>query len=332
MLRGNLFKQFKGTTFFRTAEMPIANEIAMPADIHSIHAPPLLGGITDIQDLITAMNQLPVMVRGTASGKIAGQWYRVTFPRRVEEPHVVCTGMARAGDYITAEISRVAKPSRREILRASSPSQLDIPNEPRSEIPPISLKTPTEQNLANECYTRLRDGCIDATPGWNWWPISVIRDSVCSLFAAIGTVLGIFIYWFWKNFIKPDRDALKKGINDSVNLLYTKLWNQIGRATSTTQENVNRLYNVETIDQINKVRDSIELSIADLHNSTNSQVNMVRDRVNDVIRNLYQMWGVPVGYILTPIHIRNITPTGFEFQSFGDTTIQFIAVGSEEGA
>ncbi|GAI36435.1 unnamed protein product, partial [marine sediment metagenome] len=73
MLRGTLLKQLKGTEFFRIAEMPIAKEIAVPAEIRSIRSPPLLGGITNIQDLIAALQQMPVAISGTAYGRIAGQ-------------------------------------------------------------------------------------------------------------------------------------------------------------------------------------------------------------------------------------------------------------------
>lgn len=332
MIRGTLLKQLKGATFFRATEMPIAKEIAIPADIRSIRSPPSLGGITNIQELIAAMQQLPVMISGTAYGRIAGQWYRVTFPRRIEDPHVVCTGMARAGDYITAEIPRVSKPTMREIARASRPSLVDIPREPREEIPPIAIEWPTKDEMMSETRAKLESGCnemIKARIGDWLAPPWISTGTFCRGIA--NASFGRWLSDFWDKYVKSKFEALKKGVNDTVNLVYDKLYGQIDKATTAMQENINRLYVTETTDQINKVRDSIAVSMTDMYNSTNSQVNQIRDRVNTVIKDLYRMWGVPVGYILTPIHIRNITSTGFEFQSFGNTTIQFMAIGSGEG-
>lgn len=331
MIRGNLLKQLKGTAFFRATEMPIAKEIAMPAEIRSIRSPPFLGGITNIQELISAMQQLPVIISGTAYGRIAGQWYRVTFPRRIEDPHVVCTGMARAGDYITAEIPRVSKPSMREIARASAPSLITIPKETRESIEEIKLDWPTADEMATEAKDALYTGCKAHLPkvAGDWVIFGLMSTRTFCWFVA-NCAFGGWLSGFWDKHVKSKFIDLKDGVNETVDLLHKKLWGQIDKTKDAVQK-MQGDYATQTTDQINKVRDSIALSVTDMHNSTNSQVNQVRDRVNDVIRDLYRMWGVPVGYILTPIHIRNITATGFEFQSYGETTIHFMAIGAGEG-
>jgi hypothetical protein len=298
MLRGNIIKKIRGVSFFETVETPLANEIALPADIDHIQAPPAWGNITNFQELIEAMEKLPVVVSGSAYGKMAGQWYSVIFPRRVENPHVVCTAMARAGSFITSEIPRVSMPSLKE-----------IPKEAREEIPDIKLTWPSKDTMSSETRAKLEEGCIKMIK-------ERIGEWLAPPFLSTGTFckgianasFGEWLSDFWDTYIKIKFEDLKYGITDTIDLVYKKLWNQTDKATSTLQDN-----------------------IAILYNSTNSQVDQIRDRINNVLKDLYKMWGVPSGYILTPVHIRNITPTGFEFQSYGETTVQFVAVGTGGG-
>lgn len=57
------------------------------------------------------------------------------------------------------------------------------------------------------------------------------------------------------------------------------------------------------------------------------QIDNVRDAVNLRINDLYQMWGLPTNMVPTPLHIRNVSDTGFEFQSYGNTTAYWFAIG-----
>ncbi len=331
MIRGTILKTIKSVPFFETAETPIADEIAIGADIKSITATPSFGDIRDIDELLDALRQMPVIVRGSAFGRIAGQWYTVTFPRRVDNPHVVCTAMARAGAFVSAEIARVPKPTKREIARATRPTLIDIPKEPRTEITPITLDWPSREEMVSEACATLDSGCNDMMKEhigeWLVFPV-LSTGTFCR--ALSRSSFGEWLSDFWDKHVKSKFTDLKDGVNETVDLVYNKLYGQIDKTTTAMQENINRLYATETIDQINKVRDSIDLAIGDLHTATNAQVNYIRDRVNNVIKDLYRMWGVPGGYILTPVHIRNITNVGFEFQSYGTTTIHFIAIGTEE--
>lgn len=327
MLRGTILKTIKGIPFFETAETPIADEIAIGADIKSITTTPSFGAIRDIDELLEVIRQMPVIVQGSAFGRIAGQWYTVTFPRRVNNPHVVCTAMARAGAFVAAEIARVPKPMKREIARAL----IRIPKEPRTEIKPIKLDWPSEETMGNEARDKLFKGCIDLVEkrkgkdplGQCWlttFPGFVSCETFCK--GIQNATFGEWLSSFWEKYTKGKFKDLNKGIKDTVDLVYSKLYGQIDKTSTAMQEN--------TTDQINKVRDSIDLAIGDLHTATNAQVNYIRDRVNNVIKDLYRMIGMPGGYILTPVHIRNITNVGFEFQSYGNTTIHFIGVGTEE--
>ena len=57
------------------------------------------------------------------------------------------------------------------------------------------------------------------------------------------------------------------------------------------------------------------------------QIDNVRDAVNLRLNDLYAMWGIPTNMAVTPLHIRNASDTGFEFQSFGQVTCYWIAIG-----
>jgi len=57
------------------------------------------------------------------------------------------------------------------------------------------------------------------------------------------------------------------------------------------------------------------------------QADRVEERVNQVLRDFYQMTGIPEGMLITPLHTRFVTKTGFEFLSLGNTTAWWIAIG-----
>jgi len=57
------------------------------------------------------------------------------------------------------------------------------------------------------------------------------------------------------------------------------------------------------------------------------QVFYIRDRVNQRLEDLYEMWGIPRNIALTPLHVRNVTSSGFQFLSLGDTTAYWFAIG-----
>jgi len=58
-----------------------------------------------------------------------------------------------------------------------------------------------------------------------------------------------------------------------------------------------------------------------------TQIDKVRDAVNLRLYDLYEMWGFPTNMVPTPLHIRNISDSGFEFQSYGNTTTFWFAIG-----
>lgn len=329
MLRGTILKRIRGIPFFEAAEMPIAIEVPLPAEIIETNAGPRIAEITDWRDLLNFMKLMPTVISGKAYGRIAGQWYKVIFPKRLKNPHVVVTSEARAGAFITSEIPRATKPRLREILRARPPSLITIPKETREKIKEIRLDWPSPQEMISDARAKLQEGCnriIREKVGTHLTPF-LSTETFCKgiTFASFGE----WISGFWHTHVKQKFIDLKDGVNETVDLLHKKLWGQIDKAKDALQK-MQGDYAIEMTDQINKVRDNIGATIGDVHNELYTQTNYTRDRINSVIKDLYRMWGVPSGYILSPIHIRNVTSTGFEFQSFGDCTIHYIAIGVEE--
>ena len=105
-----------------------------------------------------------------------------------------------------------------------------------------------------------------------------------------------------------------------------------------------------TLDQVKSSMQSMDAKVDDLRAKVNVAVDTlrknvisgsntafstmgtnVRSAVNSglakVLPGLYDAWGIPRTMALTPLHIRNVTSTGFEFQSYGKTTCYYIAIG-----
>jgi hypothetical protein len=222
---------------------------------------------------------IPVFVHGKAYGKTAGLWYRVTFPRPVEEPTVACVAEARRG-----EIPRVTIPSIR-IARAEL-AEVALAKLAEIEVPEVRiLHVPT-------ALGRFQCG----------WAISGLCDGLNKMVEKLETALIRL-----NEVIDKVRDAFEK-VRSSV-------------------ESVNA--------KIDDLRDKANEAVADLRAKVNTALDSLRintevsanDGLGRVIPSLYDAWGIPHVMALTPVHVRNVTSTGFEFQSFGDTTVYYIAIG-----
>jgi len=98
-----------------------------------------------------------------------------------------------------------------------------------------------------------------------------------------------------------------------------------------------------TIGQLNSILGRIKKAIEDTNASISDLRNKVQATLDEQRRNidaavngglanvlplLYNAWGIPKTMAVTPLHVRNVTETGFDFQSYGKTTCRYIAVGS----
>lgn len=87
------------------------------------------------------------------------------------------------------------------------------------------------------------------------------------------------------------------------------------------------VFDVIVGDQIDYVQEKVNEVIEDFNTKVNEQVDKITSRVNKVLTDLYKMWGIPTDKALAPVHVRNVTNTGFEFLSLGKHKIYWIAIG-----
>ena len=187
---------------------------------------------------VTELLRIPAFAHGKAYGETAGFWYRVTFPKPINNPNVVAVGEGRRGEIPEVKAPRITIP--------------DI------TIPDITIpRVPTSLGRF-ECG----------------WAIASLTD----------------------------------GLNDLVEVLEGVL------------VRINEIID-KTSDAVAKTRENIRQYVDNIRDSVNSGLG-------GILPALYVAWGIPSNMAVTPLHIRNVTSTGFEFQSFGRTTCHWICLGT----
>lgn len=169
-------------------------------------------------------------------------------------------------------------------------------------------------------------------PYWAGFDLNWIRDFVATAWAWFGYYfLGRNSVFVLFDAMSAQVDKIRESIQTAINqaISNTKIGVQSGVDTAisnvrgSTQDAVNRALDNVT----SSVQTAFNRTIDALNSKLPEQTNYLRDRINERLNDLYAMWGIPEGIVLTPVHIRNITSTGFEFLSLGKTTIHWIAVG-----
>jgi hypothetical protein len=131
--------------------------------------------------------------------------------------------------------------------------------------------------------------------------------------------------------------GLTDGLNDMIGILedgLKRINNIIDRANAAMAEirkNIREVYgSVKEFRE--KVQKTFNTYTADLQDLFNTHIADLEGRINEglgrILPALYMVWGIPSNMAVTPVHIRNVTNLGFEFQSFGKTTIHWICIGA----
>jgi hypothetical protein len=234
--------------------------------------------------------RLPAFAHGKAYGKVAGMWYRVTFPRPIADASVVCVGMARRGEVPRPKV-REAVIKSIERLKAIDVPRIDI------NIPDWELHIPTADDFVNLVKNFFGD----------WMAFNWMRD-------AIAWAVGNWEYAIWNLFFRPR--------------LFEELNNKVLAPLRTSLNNVRAGIN-STIDRINEsLREAVDRTNAALDELRLKTRDAINERMPEILTELYEAWGVPSNMAITPLHVRNITSTGFEFQSYGETTVVWMAMGT----
>lgn len=285
------------------AELPIISEIPLPATVLSVggfYQPTILDyERMSIRDIVSILRELPQVAYGSAYGEEAGRWYSVKYPKAIKGAIPVAIGAARGGTIPSRTIPRVPDIPLITIARPPDIGFREIPRIKRDDF-----------NSAEYCH-RVADGArnrakrIIGVP----WPLSLLWDWFCDNFVypvyyASWYVSGWILNVLWDAFVQPQIDKVRDSINSVIADANAKINLQFDRHTA-----------------------AIETAINEVNKKVNEQLKRIQGAVNLRLEDLYKMWGIPTNMAVTPLHIRNATDAGFEFQSFGRVTCYWIAIG-----
>jgi len=240
-------------------------------------------------ELPEILGKVPMIARGKAYGETAGLWYRVAFAKALSEPSVVAVAEGRVGSIPSVAAPKITI-ARVEYPIISVAVPAAIPVEiPTTVIPYINESFP----YLTSDLAWVRDQICA--------PINRIVRSLYNVQSRINDTIGRINEGFAKT---------KKAVEDtntSIGDLRGKSESAINMGLSGSSYYTQRALNTTIIN----TQDSVNKGLASL------------------IPSLYAAWGLPSTMLITPIHVRNVTSTGFEFQSYGKTTCYYIAVGSK---
>jgi len=273
-------------------EAPIVQELPVPARRVSS----ALITLPEVEGVI------PVIVRGKAYGETAGVWYRVTFPRVLKDPSVVPVGEGRLGIIPTPKAPTISITPVSVAPVAIGVASAKVPAAARIVVrKAVTGYVPTSLGRF-ECgwaIASLTDGLND------------LVETLESVFARVNTIIDDLTLGYEE--IRSSFLSLDKKVDD--------LRAKVNEALESYRVNDQAATNLGLSNLRTSTRDSLET----LRRNTEGAVNM---GLAAVLPALYDAWGVPKNMALTPLHVRNVTSTGFEFQSYGKTTCYYIAVGS----
>jgi len=235
------------------------------------------------------LGKVPVIVRGKAYGENAGWWYRVPFAQVLSEPSVVAVAEGRVGAIPSVSAPKITIAAV-EVTKTTVAIPTSIPVEiPVTVIPYI-----------NESFPYLVSD-IDWVKEQICKPINSIVASLYRVQGRVNDGIGRINEGFAKT---------KKAVEDT------------NKSIADLRAKAESAINTGLTDQRDKTQRALNTTIVNTEDSVNKGLA-------SLIPSLYAAWGLPSTMIITPIHTRNVTSTGFEFQSYGKTTCYYIAVGSK---
>lgn len=161
----------------------------------------------------------------------------------------------------------------------------------------------------------LKEKIPDLTIKWKWEIHMPTADDFVNL------VKGFFGDWSVFNWM---RDAIAWAIGHFEYAIWDTLFRPRGL------DRMNEL--LETIrgrfnDRLEKIRGTFNTKLADIDDRLETLRSRTNTSFETVFPRLYEAWGLRRDMALTALHIRNVTSTGFEFQSYGATTCYWLCIG-----
>ena len=175
---------------------------------------------------------------------------------------------------------------------------------PDVSIEPISRppRTPFKRfKLYSKTEAEFIDAIYEGLPSWLEPIPAPLWGNWRNAFAQAG---GRFLFWIQGFVMNPRANSIRDELNAAIK--------DLDKRRDT---------------QAKYIIDAINTRIKAINVKINSQLEKVREALNVRLYDLFKMWGIPTDMAITPVHTRNETDTGFEFQSFGKTRIHYIAIG-----
>jgi uncharacterized protein YoxC len=304
----------------RLPTTPILKEMSMTAKIISsdLLAFPQVGGI------------IPAIARGKAYGELAGVWYHVTFTRELMDPSLAAIGEGRRGVIPTPKAPTIDVPS----VSIGVPSvSIGVPS---VSVGVVSARVPRAAAIT---IPAVRSGHVPTSLGRFacGWAIASLTDGLNDLVVTMESVLVRVneliddlvgsVNDVRSSVVSVDEkvDDLRNKVNDALESLRSNAENASNNGLDALRKNTEQASNAG----LDKLRENTEKAsttgLGTLRKNVESAVNK---GLAAVIPELYAAWGIPQNMAPTPVHVRNVTSTGFDFQSYGKTTVYYIAMGS----
>lgn len=312
-LRNRLARRVSGVKGETELDLPILSQIEETAGVEQrkqenfIKEDIDLAETESLRDLLPFFQNMPDFAWGEAHAKGRG-WARVRFKQPMKDPVVVAVGDARGTEMLEEYIEEVGDIREKSIDKIKKVGDIGS-----KEINRINRPDFNSDKYCRRVADHARDGAKNLSPPW---PFNYAWNWMCDTF-----VYNIFYYgwkgsgWIvnllWDSFIQDQVDETLNTINDFVGDTNYKVNKQLQEITN--------IVNDQVIRQINEL-------VSDTNNKVNNQIDEITNKVNKVIPDLYKMFGIPDGVAITPMHVRNINSSGFDFLSLGDTTCYWVAI------
>lgn len=301
---------------------------------------------------------VPSLAKGVVEAPGSG-WYRALYYDPVtgaqvtflELPTIVAIAELRGGTPPKVAAPTISIPTI-EVPTAPTISipTMSLPSAPAISVPSVAIpKTPTIEipevaiPLLNESFASYAPGEIcflGVCQQINVELAASLNKQVESLYKMQAAANNV-IYAI-NNGLKKAREAAI-AIRDALFDFRDKVQTAVNAYKDKIQTAVNSGFSdaqTKTQEALNAYRDKIQTSVneglTDSRNKTQAALNTYRDKIqasiNDglskVIPLLYDMVGMPIGQLMSPINIRNVTTTSFEFYSLSaGLKLHYICIG-----
>ena len=297
---------------------------------------------------------LPKSVPGVAKGVVVAPrrgWFRVLYYDPItaaqvtflEPPTIVAIAELREGQPPKVSAPTISIPTVEVAISTSvSIPAMSLPSAPSISVPSVQIpKTPTIDipivsiPFLNESFPYYV-ATVDFLRGWAD-SLNAATRSLYLLQSRANDVIGAINSGLQKSreaaiairdSLFDFRDKVQTALNEYKDKIQTAVNKGLSDAQAKTQEALN--------DYRAKIETGVNSTMADSRAKTQKALNDFRDAtqvsvnegLSQIIPTLYSMMGLPIGQLMSPINVRNVTTSSFEFYSLSSgLKLHYIAIG-----